>query len=168
MTRSPAWLGKLTGRGVAGLALLAALSRGVAGQEAPVGTWRAVSNPLAGWHFLGPVMASVSATAGVGTGNLNIPEPGSRFVLAIAEPWIGGGRLSLAYAHWLGFQGGVIARATALRYWSGPPDRSYYGAEAQFVISVLPIGVRIGGFRPTNDRAGPRKTLWLADLSLMY
>lgn len=132
----------------------------------PVGAWRPVANPLAGWHALGPVLLSVTAVAGFGTGDLNIPEPGSVFVLAAVEPGIHGGRGSLAVARWLGFQGGAIVRATALRFWSG--DRTYLGGEFQYVVSVLPLGIRIGAFKPTSDTPGARKTLWLADLSLMY
>jgi hypothetical protein len=53
-----------------------------------------------------------------------------------------------------------------LRFWTG--NRTYIGGEAQWVISVLPLGVRVGAFRPTSDTPGARKTLWLADLSVMY
>lgn len=138
-------------------------------QEArPVGAWRPVANPLAGWHALGPVLLSVTAVAGFGTGDLNIPEPGSTFVLLAAEPGIHAGRASLIYARWFRFEGGAVLRATALRFWSGSPTRAYLGAEAQWVISLLPIGVRVGAFRPTSNTAGSRKTLWLADLSVMY
>ncbi len=132
----------------------------------PVGAWRPVANPLAGWHALGPVLLSVTAVAGFGTGDLNVPEPGTVFVLAAVEPGIHGGRASLAFARWLGFQGGAVVRATALRFWSG--DRTYLGGEFQYVVSVLPIGIRIGAFRPTGDTPGVRRTLWLADLSVMY
>ncbi|HEX6313625.1 MAG TPA: hypothetical protein VFZ73_02150 [Gemmatimonadaceae bacterium] len=144
------------------------LVSGVAeGQETrPVGAWRPVANPIAGWHALGPVLLSVTAVAGFGTGNLNIPEPRSTFVLAAVEPGIHAGRASLIFAHWLRWEGGAVLRASALRFWSG--NRTYLGGEAQWVISVLPLGVRIGAFRPTADTPGPRKTLWLADLSVMY
>jgi len=47
-------------------------------------------------------------------------------------------------------------------------DRTYLGGEFQYVVSVLPIGIRIGAFKPTTDTPGAKKTLWLADLSLMY
>lgn len=146
------------------------LTAGTAGAQGvrPVGSWRPVANPLAGWHALGPVLLSVTAVAGIGTGDLNVPEPGTTFVLAAAEPGIHAGRISLAMAHWLRFEGGLVLRATALRFWSGSPRRTYLGGEAQWVISVLPIGLRIGAFKPTGDTAGPRKTLWLADLSVMY
>ena len=146
------------------------LTAGTAGAQGgtPVGAWRPVANPLAGWHALGPVLLSVTAVAGVGTGDLNVPEPGSTFLLAAAEPGIHAGRLSLVMAHWLRFEGGMVLRATALRFWSGSPKRTYLGGEAQWVISVLPIGLRIGAFRPTGETPGPRKTLWLADLSVMY
>ena len=136
-------------------------------QAKPVGAWRPVANPIAGWHALGPVLLSVSAVAGFGTGNLNVPEPGTTFVLAAIEPGIHGGRASLAVAHWLSFAGGGILRATALRFWSGSPERTYLGIEGQWVISVLPIGLRVGAFKPTGDTQG-KKTLWLADLSVMY
>lgn len=134
----------------------------------PVGAWRPVANPLAGWHALGPVLLSVTAVAGFGTGDLNIPEPGTNFILAAVEPGIRGGRASLVYAHWLGFKGGLLLRASGLRFWKGDPKRTYVGGEAQWVISVLPIGVRVGAFRPTGETPGPRRTLWLADLSVMY
>lgn len=137
-------------------------------QPSPAGAWRPVANPLAGWHALGPVLLSVTAVAGFGTGTLNTPEPRSTFVLAAVEPGIHAGRASLMVAHWLRWEGGGILRATALRFWSGSPKRTYVGAEAQWVISVLPLGVRVGAFRPTGNTAGPRKTLWLADLSVMY
>lgn len=134
----------------------------------PAGSWRPVANPLAGWHALGPVLLSVTAVAGFGTGDLNVPEPRSTFVLAAVEPGIHAGRASLILAHWLRFEGGAVLRATALRFWSGSPRRTYVGAEAQWVISVLPIGIRVGAFRPSGETAGNRKTLWLADLSVMY
>lgn len=133
-----------------------------------MGTWRAVANPLAGWHALGPVLLSVTAVAGAGTGDLNIPEPGAQFVLAAVEPGLRGGRASLVYARWLGFKGGLLLRATGLRFWKGEPDRTYVGAEAQWVISVLPLGIRVGAFRPTGEAPVPKRTLWLADLSVMY
>ena len=136
-------------------------------QAKPVGAWRPVANPIAGWHALGPVLLSVSAVAGFGTGTLNVPEPGTTFVLAAIEPGIHGGRASLAVAHWLSFAGGGILRTTALRFWSGSPERTYLGIEGQWVISVLPIGLRVGAFKPTGDTQG-KKTLWLADLSVMY
>ena len=149
------------------LSLLAINTSAGAQQAKPVGAWRPVANPLAGWHALGPVLLSVTAVAGFGTGNLNVPEPRTTFILAAVEPGIHAGRASLAVAHWLRFEGGAVLRATALRFWSGTPRRTYVGGEAQWVISVLPIGIRVGAFRPTGDTAGPRKTLWLADLSVM-
>jgi hypothetical protein len=84
------------------------------------------------------------------------------------EPGVHAGRASLVFARWLGFKGGAVLRASALRFWSGTPKRTYIGGEAQWVISVLPIGIRIGGFKPTGNTPGPKKTLWLADLSVMY
>ncbi len=152
--------------GVLGASLAA--TSGGAQQARPVGSWRPVANPLAGWHALGPVLLSVTAVAGFGTGDLNTPEPRTTFVLAAVEPGIHAGRASLAVAHWLRWEGGTVLRATALRFWSGSPRRTYLGGEAQWVISVLPLGIRVGAFRPTGDTAGPRKTLWLADLSVMY
>ena len=94
--------------------LLAAPAHAHAQQAKPVGAWRPVANPIAGWHALGPVLLSVSAVAGFGTGTLNVPEPGTTFVLAAIEPGIHAGRVSLAVAHWLRFEGGGILRATAL------------------------------------------------------
>lgn len=139
------------------------------GQQATAsGSWRPVANPVAGWHALGPVLLSVTAVAGYGTGDLNTPEPNSKFILAAIEPGIHAGRASLAMAYWRRWEGGLVLRATALRFWEGTPRRSYFGGEAQWVISVLPLGVRIGAFRPTGDSATPKKTLWLADLSVMY
>jgi hypothetical protein len=132
----------------------------------PVGTWRPVADPLAGWHALGPVLLSVTALAGFGTGTLDVPEPRTTFVFAAIEPGIHAGRASLAVAHFLRWEGGGILRATALRFWTG--SRTYIGGEAQWVISVLPLGVRVGAFRPIGDTPGKRKTLWLADLSVMY
>ena len=149
---------------VAGLSLV--ITTADAQETKPVGAWRPVANPLAGWHALGPVLLSVTAVAGFGTGNLNVPEPGTTFVLAAVEPGIHAGRMSLAVAHWRRWEGGAILRATALKFWTG--KRTYMGGEAQWVISVLPLGIRVGAFRPTRDTPGPRKTLWLADLSVMY
>ena len=149
------------------MVLLLAASTGAGAQEAkPAGAWRPVADPLAGWHALGPVLLSVTAVAGYGTGDLKIPEPGSTFILAAIEPGIFAGRASVLYARWLRWEGGGILRATALRFWEG--ERTYFGAEAQWVISVLPLGVRVGAFKPTAATPGPRKTLWLADLSVMY
>lgn len=149
------------------LSLVAVTSGAGAQQSRPAGAWRPVANPLAGYHALGPVLLSITAVAGFGTGDLNIPEPRSTFVLAAIEPGIHAGRASLVFAHWLGFAGGGMLRATALRFWDSP-KRAYVGGEAQYVISVLPIGIRVGAFRPTARTPGPRKTLWLADLSVMY
>lgn len=155
---------------VAGVALVAGSAAAPAqAPERRDGAWRIVGDPVAGWHFFGPVRASVSGALGVGTGDLSIPAPGSRFVLAIAEPGLRGGRLSLAYVQWGGFNGGLVARATALRFWGGTPHRTFYGAELQYVVSVLPLGVRVGAFRPAPGMAErPRGVLWLADLSVMY
>lgn len=145
------------------------VGRIAAAQQAarPDGVWRPIVDPIAGWHALGPVLLSVTAVAGYGTGDLNIPAPGSTFVLAAVEPGIQAGRLSLLVAYWLRWEGGGILRATALRFWSGSPTRTYFGAEAQWIISVLPIGIRVGAFKPTGETQGT-KTLWLADLSVMY
>jgi hypothetical protein len=152
---------------VIALTCLALAGRAEAQQAKPAGAWRPVGNPLAGWHALGPVLLSVTAVAGFGTGDLNVPEPRTTFVLAAVEPGIHAGRVSLLFAHWLRFEGGGILRATALRFWSGSPTRTYLGAEAQWVISVLPLGIRVGAFKPTGETEGT-KTLWLADLSVMY
>lgn len=153
---------------IAAILSFIAISASAGAQQArPAGAWRPVANPLAGWHALGPVLLSVTAVAGFGTGDLNVPEPRSTFVLAAIEPGIHGGRASLIFAHWLGFAGGGVLRATALRFWDSP-KRAYVGGEAQYVISVLPLGIRVGAFRPTGATPGPRKTLWLADLSVMY
>lgn len=150
------------------LALAASPAQLLAAQapRAP-GSWRPVADPTAGWHAFGPVMFSATAVAGVGTGDLQFPEPGTNFVLAAVEPGVRGGRASLVFAHWWGFQGGLITRASVLRFWRGTPKRTYVGGELEWVISLLPVGVRIGAFRPTGE-AGPRKTLLLADLSVMY
>jgi hypothetical protein len=159
---------RLSTRLALGLACLMVSTASGAQEARPVGAWRPVANPIAGWHALGPVLLSVTAVAGFGTGNLNVPEPRTTFVLAAVEPGIHAGRASLMLAHWLRWEGGLVLRATALRFWAGSPKRTYIGGEAQWVISVLPIGVRVGAFRPTGETAGPRKTLWLADLSVMY
>jgi hypothetical protein len=113
-------------------------------------------------------MLSITAVAGFGTGDLTYSEPGTHFLLLAAEPGIRGGRASLVYSYWMGFTGGLIARASVLRFWSDEPGRIWTGAELKYVISVLPIGVRVGAFRPTNEDAGARKTLWLVALSVMY
>lgn len=159
---------RLITRFAAILSFLAINTSAGAQQAKPAGTWRPVANPLAGWHALGPVLLSITAVAGFGTGDLNVPEPRSTFVLAAIEPGIHAGRASLIFAHWLRWEGGGVLRATALRFWEGSPKRTYLGGEAQWVISVLPLGIRVGAFRPTGAAPGPRKTLWLADLSVMY
>lgn len=161
-TWARAWLIAL-----AGAATLAARARA---QEAiPDGKWRVVASPVAGWHVFGPVRASVTALVGVGTGELSVPAPGSRFLFLIAEPGLRGGRLSLAGALWGRWSGGLVARGSALRFWAGAPHRTYVGGELQWIISVLPLGVRVGGFRAQRaDAGGARRTLWLADLSIMY
>lgn len=151
-----------------GTLMLLVIALPATGQERPAGQWRPVGDLTAGWHAFGPVMLSLTAAAGFGTGDMTYPEPGTNFFLIAAEPGIKGGRASLIYAKWLGFQGGAILRGSVLRFWSGDNKRTYVGGELQWVISLLPLGVRIGAFRPTDDRGGPRKTLWLADLSVMY
>lgn len=138
-------------------------------QQRPDGEWRVVASPLAGWHFFGPVRASFSAVVGLSDGDLQIPAAHGQSVLLIAEPGWRGGRLSLAYTKWFAVKGGLIGRATALRFWGGENDRTYYGGELQWIISILPLGVRVGAFRPARESAdGRRRTLWLADLSVMY
>ena len=159
---------RLITRTAAILSLLVLSTSARAQQPRAPGAWRPVADPLAGWHALGPVLLSVTAVVGYGTGDLNVPEPRSTFILAAIEPGIFAGRASLIFAHWLRWEGGAMLRATALRFWEGSPKRTYLGGEAQWVISVLPIGVRVGAFRPTGATPGPRKTLWLADLSVMY
>ncbi|HSA55040.1 MAG TPA: hypothetical protein VLE53_05015 [Gemmatimonadaceae bacterium] len=152
------------------LACAMTLSANSAAQEAiPEGKWRFVASPIAGWHFFGPVRASVSAVAGAGTSDLAIPAPGSVFALLIAEPGLRGGRASLAGALWGRWAGGIVARGTVLRFWAGAPHRTYVGGELQWIISVLPLGVRVGAFRPREaDASGARQTLWMADLSINY
>ena len=77
------------------LLAVSAAGRTAAQAPRPVGTWRPVANPLAGWHALGPVLLSVTAVAGLGTGDLDVPEPGTHFILAAAEPGIDGHQLGL-------------------------------------------------------------------------
>ena len=80
-------------------------------------------NPIAGWHALGPVLLSVTAVAGFGTGDAqrtgtgNAPSSWRR-----SNPASTAAALSLLLAHWLRCEGGGILRATALRFWSGSPD----------------------------------------------
>ncbi len=150
------------------LALFLASAPLSAQDQPAVGAWRVVADPLAGWHAFGPVMFSVTAVVGVGTGTVDVPETGTDFLLAAIEPGVKAGRASIMYAHWWGFQGGLIARGTLLRFWKDDPARSWLGGELEWVISVLPIGIRVGAFRPTRQVSGPGKTLWLADLSVMY
>lgn len=155
------------------LAVLGALAttRVPAGAQEAIadGTWRFVAAPVAGWHFFGPVRASVTALIGAGTGDLSIPAPGSKFLLLIAEPGLRGGRASLAGALWGRWSGGLVARGSVLRFWGGAPHRTYVGGELQWIVSVLPLGVRVGAFRPQRaDASGARRTLWMADLSIMY
>jgi hypothetical protein len=132
------------------------------------GEWRFVASPLAGWHFFGPVRASVTAVVGAGTSDLMIPGMRSRFLLLMAEPGLRGGRLSLGAAQFIGWSGGLIARGTVLRFWGGAPHRTYYGAELQWIVSILPIGVRVGAFRPARDEGDGRDILWMADFSVNY
>jgi hypothetical protein len=132
------------------------------------GDWRFVASPLAGWHFFGPVRASVTAVLGAGTSALMIPGMRSRFVLLMAEPGLRGGRLSLGVAQYIGWSGGLVARGTILRFWEGAPHRTYYGAELQWIVSILPIGVRVGAFRPVRNEGEARDLLWMADFSVNY
>src|SRR5262245_12785457 len=97
----------ITGPAIA-LAILVCSPVTSAQSAKPAGAWRPVANPLAGWHALGPVLLSVTAVAGFGTGDLNTPEPRSTFVLAALEPGIHAGRASLILAHWLRWEGGGI------------------------------------------------------------
>jgi hypothetical protein len=132
----------------------------------PAGAWRFVVDPMAGFHFFGPIRASLSAFVGIGNGDPDAPEVDSRFVLAIAEPGWKGGRISLAYVQWYGLKGGLIGRVSALRFWDRPPEGDYIGAEVQWIIAVQPLGVRVGAFRPASGTG--RRLRWLVDLSVMY
>ena len=134
----------------------------------PEGKWRVVAAPNAGYHLLGPVRISLTAALGIGNAPLSEPGANSAYVLAFAEPGWRAGRLSLGYAHWYRLKGALIWRATMLQFWDGAPHRRYAGGELQWVISVLPLGVRIGAYKPTDSDRGPRRLLWLADMSVMY
>lgn len=146
---------------------LSAIPQSAVGQRPTVreDAWRFVLDPFAGLHIFGPVRLSVTAVAGVGNGDLDTPGVSSRFFLAIAEPGWEAGRVSLAYAQWMGLRGALILRATALRYWEG---RDAAGGELQWIVSVLPLGVRLGLFRYREPRPGVRRSFLLADLAVMY
>lgn len=132
------------------------------------GAWRVVAAPNAGYHLFGPVRISLTAALGIGNAPLSEPAANSSYVLAFVEPGWRAGRLSLGYARWFRWKGALIARASLLQFWDGAPHRRYAGGELQWVISVLPLGVRVGAFRPTDSARGPRRVLWLADMSVMY
>lgn len=147
--------------------LLSGVAVGLPAQRRAEGSWRFVADPFAGLHFFGSVRASVSAVAGVGNGDLDVPDPSSRFLLAVAEPGWRGGRLSLAFVQWFGLKGALMARTSLLRFWDNRAPGTLAGAELQWIISVLPLGVRLGAFRPLREGA-TRQLLWLADFSVMY
>jgi hypothetical protein len=67
----------------------------------------------------------------------------------------------------MGLKGGFVGRGTFLRLWDRPPYLNYAGAELQWIISVIPLGVRVGAFRPVSG-TGVRRLWWMMDMSVMY
>lgn len=135
-------------RAAAALALSAALSRPAAAQQL-----------TGGWHMGGPVRASLAG------GLLFQPRQAddSRGVLALVEPGLRGGRISLGYEVAFGSLGTFVSgRASVLRTWKVTTPRTYTGVELQ-LLPLFAMGGRLGAFVPT---AGPRRVLWIADVSL--
>jgi hypothetical protein len=119
--------------------------------------------PVFGVHVAGPVSPSVAVGVWVGDDPRHDQSGGA---IALVEPGLHGGRLSLGYAYALrgGFGSFVTARASLLRTWrvEGGP-RNYAGIETQ-VLPLLAIGPRLGAFIPIDG--GPRKVLWLLDVGI--
>lgn len=119
----------------------------------------AAQTPVFGVHVAGPVRASAAVGVWIG------PDPrrdDASGAVALVEPGLHGGRVSLGYALALrGLGSFATARASALRTWrvvGGP--RTYTGIEVQ-LLPIVAIGPRLGAFVPA-DR-GPRRVLWLLD-----
>lgn len=111
-----------------------------------------------GWHAGGPVRVSLAG------GVLLEPQHGEgRGTFLLLEPGLRGGRASVGYLLMKGNLGsGVSVRASVLRTWSIVAPQTYAGGEVQ-ILPLFLTGARLGGFIPTS---GPRRLLWIGDLSL--
>jgi hypothetical protein len=147
---------------IAGLLIFAKENARAQRQPPPDGVWRIVADPFAGLHFFGPTRLSLTSFVGVGNGNPDTPAVDSKFFLLMAEPGWGASRVSLAYVRWMGLRGALLFRATALRYWD---NRKAAGGEVQWIVSILPLGARLGLFRSLGRE---RHDYLVADLALMY
>jgi hypothetical protein len=130
--------------------------------SAAAATMAHAQTPVFGVHAGGPVRASI--VAGVWLGDDPRHEDANG-VVAVVEPGLRGGRVSLGYAYSVSTLGSfVTARATALRTWRVPTgNRNYVGLEAQ-LLPLLAIGPRLSAFVPTGHH--PRKLLWMLDVGV--
>jgi hypothetical protein len=119
--------------------------------------------PVFGVHGAGPIRASLAA--GVWIGEHHPRHDDASGMIAVVEPGLRGGRVSLGYAYSLSGLGSfVTGRATALRTWRMPGGpRNYAGAEVQ-LLPLFAVGARLSAFVPV-DR-GPRRVLWLLDAGI--
>lgn len=112
-----------------------------------------------GLHVGGPVRASVAA--GVLFQAHNADE--ARGVVALVEPGLRGGRVSLGYELSRGQLGTFVgARASVLRTWHVAGPQTYAGLELQ-LLPLFAMGGRLSAFVPTS---GPHSVLWIADVSI--
>lgn len=121
---------------------------------------RAGAQQLAGGvHVGGPVRASVAAGVLFQAGEANE----ARGVVALVEPGLRGGRVSLGYEVARGQLGTYFgARASVLRTWHVAAQRTYAGLELQ-LLPLFAMGGRLSAFVPTS---GPHSVLWIADVSI--
>jgi hypothetical protein len=115
--------------------------------------------PIVGLHFGGPVRASLAV--GV-LWERNMGDRSAGPVL-LAEPGIGGHRLSVGYVTMFGNLGSMMSvRASGLRLREGG-GTNYAGLEAQWA-PVFAIGGRFGAFMPLSSTQ-QKRLLWIGDVS---
>jgi len=151
-------------RARARFAPLALAALGAIGTIAAAPATLRAQTPVFGVHAGGPIRASLVAGVWIGDDPRREDANG---VVAVVEPGLRGGRVSLGYAYAVSNLGSfVTARASALRTWrvpSGP--RTYVGGEVQ-LLPLLAFGPRLSAFVPADHE--PRRVLWLLDAGIGF
>lgn len=124
----------------------------------------AAQTPVLGVHAGGPIRASVVAGIWIGDDPRREDANG---VVAVVEPGLRGGRVSLGYAYAVSNLGSfVTVRASALRTWRVPTGpRTYLGGELQ-LLPILAFGPRLSAFIPADRN--PRRVLWVLDAGIGF
>jgi hypothetical protein len=114
---------------------------------------------IGGLHVGGPVRASV-AFGYAWTGERHRRSHGP---MVLAEPGLGGHRLSAGYVRGAGNLGTFLSARLSWLQLVRDREGAYAGLEVQF-LPLFGVGSRLGAFRPLRSGEGGR-LLWIADFS---